>query len=352
MAQVFSEGFDSYASTTEMFASRFTSGYAVQGGTISLAATGSNFSTQCLNYFNSGSAANVYVNFNAAVNGSATKLCVGFWYKHTAVAVAQNLFVVTATTSTGVLGSPYTLININASGYPIIFMPTVAGGATSTTILADNKWHWVEAAWDINYAQGGTGFGRLYLDGVLVATTSSSATNANISPPTAFRFVMQANSSNQCWLDDISIWDNAGTGMNATPLGLQRIGTMYPSSDASTQFTKTGSAASNAATVNSSWSNSANYISAAAGATDLYQTTAPTGGNVLGLSTIHRGYAASATAASFNPVLQFSGTIASGTQVNLTTTPVIVQQFWPTDPIGNPWTNKTLTILRLGQTAT
>lgn len=352
MAQVFSEGFDTYASTSEMSSSRYTFGSAVSGGTLSLAATASIFGTQCLNYYNGGSAANVFVNFNASVNASATKLCVGFWYKHTAVGTAQNLLVVTATTVDGVLGSPFALININGTGYPVIFMPNVAGGATSTVILADNNWHWVEGSWDINYAKGGTGYGRLYLDGVLVATTSTSANTANISPPTAFRFVMQANSSNQCWLDDLVIWDNTGTNFNTTPVGKQRILTLYPSADSSTQFTKTGTASSNAATVNSSWSNTANYVSATAGSTDLYTLTTPSGGTVLGVSTIYRGYSATSSAATFNPILQLSGTTLAGNQVGLTTTPSIVQQFWPTDPIGNAWTTKTLSTIRMGQTAT
>jgi hypothetical protein len=354
MAQVFSEGFDTYATTTEMFASRFTAGSAVAGGTLTIAPTASNFGTPCVNYFNGGTAANVYLLFPAVVNLSATKLCVGFWYKHTAVTTAQNLFVVTATAQDGVLGTPAPLININATGFPIVFMPNAAGGVTSTVSIADNSWHWVEGSWDLNFAAGVTGFARLYVDGNLVASTSSSARTSSITPPTAFRFVMQANNSNQCWMDDLSIWDNTGSVANTTPLGKQRIMTLVPNAaGASTQFTNTGTASSNAAAVNSSWTNSANYVSGTAGVVDTYQlSTSQSIGNVIGVSTIHRAYAASAAVATFLPTLALSGTVATNAQVSLTTTPVIVQQFWPMDPSNNPWVPKTFSMLQMGQTAT
>lgn len=354
MAQVFSEGFDTYATTAEMSSSRFTFGSAASGGTLSLAATASNFSTQCVSYLNSGTAANVWLQFNAVVTASATKLCVGFWYKHTAVNTAQNLMVVTATAGDGILGTPFPLFNLNATGFPIIFMPNAGGGATSSVVLADNNWHWVEGSWDLNFPTGVTGFARLYIDGVLTASTSSTARTSSVTPPTAFRFVMQANSGNQCSLDDLLIWDNTGVAPNTTPIGKQRILTFYPTAaGTNTQFTKTGSASTNAATVNSSWTNSANFVSGAAGVTDTYQLGTSTSiGNVTSVSTIYRAYSATASVATFLPTLVSAGLTVTNTQIGLTTTPVIVQQFWPTDPTGISWSAKSFASLQMGQTAT
>lgn len=144
-------------------------------------------------------------------------------------------------------------------------------GATN---VCDNAFHWIE--FYVKWATSG-GVIQVYVDGNLeINVSGATAVTAN---PTLDRVNLMMCTSTATWtVDDIVIWDNAGSGLVASdfPLGPRRIITALPNGDTSDKDFSRSTGSDNYALVDDAAINQdTDYVeSAISGDKDLYDFAA------------------------------------------------------------------------------
>lgn len=240
------------------------------------------------------------------------------------------------------------VMGISTAGQLVI---TVLGGSipqfTSTAIVVDNAYHWVELEY---YLNGTSSTAQLYVDGVSQGTLTGVNLNAAVAI-TSVAFSGGYNSGGTHYYDDIVVWDDQGTTFNSFPLGPRRISTLVPNADGDlAQFTpKTGT--SHFAMVNGGYS-STNYVSdSGTGNVDLYKfpslAYSPTSINAV----VGNYYGQNTGAGSTNliPKVKTSGTTASGTTLTMTVgTNSLLQSGFTTDAGGSAWTSSAVNAMQIG----
>jgi hypothetical protein len=262
------------------------------------------------------------------------------------------------------MGTGWTLGGVN-SGFPLISINgshamgiTTAGqlaitalgsstsSLTSSAIVVDNAWHWVEFEY---FLSGASGSAQLHIDGV-----SQGSVTANLGAAAAITAVLFSggyNSGGTQYLDDVVIWDDQGSTFNSFPLGPRRISTLVPNADGDlTQFTpKTGT--SHYAMVNGGYS-STNYVSdGGTGNVDLYKfpslSYSPSNINAV-VSNLYGQNTGTGTT-NLIPKLKTSGTTATGSTLTMTVgVNSLLQNAFLTDAGGSAWTSAAVNAMQVG----
>lgn len=217
---------------------------------------------------------------------------------------------------------------------------------TSSTIVVDNAYHWIEIEYYLNGASSTT---QMYIDGV--SQGSATASLGSAAAITAVKFAGGYNTGGTHYYDDIIIWDDQGSTFNAFPLGPRRISTLVPNADGDlTQFTpKSGT--SHYAMVNGGYS-STNYVSdGSTGNVDLYKfpslSYSPTSINAV----VGNYYGQNTGAGSTNliPKVKTSGTTASGSTLTMSVgVNSLLQNAFVTDAGGSAWTSSAVNAMQVG----
>jgi hypothetical protein len=221
MAFVFTEGFDSYASTADLTKKWGVAGSAIAWGaaagrtgaggiTIGPSGTGN------LRWWYSNTVANYYYH-------------AGFYFKASAAPAAATIFFC-FTDGSGNLLSGNEGLRLETSGIMTLFGSNAS--TSGTTSICDNNWHWIEV-----YMDGGTANvpGAVYVDNASYAVQSQLQYGGTQSQSgIAFIFVSGITIS----IDDIVVYDNS-TGAPAHvafPLNSRQITTIRPASDGTVSF--------------------------------------------------------------------------------------------------------------------
>ncbi len=226
MAFLFCDGLDSYAATADLTKKWDTVGTGwtwdgtsgvTGGGCIKAAAT---------------AGATIMKKFQASQSAGSTIYCQ-FWVKlSTTPGSAQALMRpgnVGAVSSGGFgIGTTGKLYGISSGS------TAVAGSAVEVgPSICDNIFHHIE----FNYTEGNPGvFGGLWIDGIRYYTNVSGANFASTGLSELYFYTQGTGIT--ITVDDPIVWDNTGSGMTTTPLGVRRIDTLRPSGAGnSAQFT-------------------------------------------------------------------------------------------------------------------
>jgi hypothetical protein len=217
---------------------------------------------------------------------------------------------------------------------------------TSTKIVVDNAYHWVEIEYYLNGASGTT---QLYIDGVSQGFATASLGSAVT--VTSVKFSGAYNTGGTHYYDDIIIWDDQGASFNTFPLGPRRISTLVPNADGDlTQFTpKTGT--SHFAMVNGGYT-STNYVSdGGTGNVDLYKfpTLSYTPTSINAVVGNYYGQNTGAGSTNLIPKVKTSGTTASGTTLTMTVgVNSLLQSAFVTDAGGSAWAASAVNAMQIG----
>jgi hypothetical protein len=227
---LFTDGFDSYAATADLFkkwsaigadwawnstAGR-TGGGAVVGGT-----TGGTGLT------------------SRSILGSVTPIGIGFWMKCSSPPAALANFLSIFNSGASNVGN----LAMNTSGQ-IHFRGNAGATQGGTSVnIADDAWHWIEAQFNLGSAAATM---KLYVDTVVV-TNGSFAVNNTGQTGNALLFQFLSIAGETLTIDDVIVYNNTGTIVLADlPLGPREITTLRPSADDATQFTRSTGANSSA----------------------------------------------------------------------------------------------------------
>lgn len=192
----------------------------------------------------------------------------------------------------------------------------------------------------------------LFIDGTLIGTSTSQLMATATDTTTSMVLGFQRNG---CWTayDDIRITLDNGQGISGA-IGPINIMARRPTADVQAQWTRSGTAASNALSVNqpaiSSWSS--NFVTSAnAGDKDIYSSTdtVPAGYTVKAV-TVEGYFSRASTSGSTVSVGVVSGSseLDSGSNAISATTPTFVNVIAETDPNGNvAWTNASVNASRM-----
>jgi hypothetical protein len=239
------------------------------------------------------------------------------------------------------------VLNITAAGQlAVTTLGTNTIVITSSAIVIDNAWHWVELEYCLNGASSSC---QLYIDGV---SQGSSATNLGTAAAiTAVFFSGGYNTGGVHYYDDIIIWDDQGASFNSFPLGPRRISTLVPNADGDlAQFTpKSGT--SHFAMVNGGYT-STNYVSdGGTGQVDLYKfpTLAYTPTSINAVVGNYYGQNTGAGSTNLIPKVKTSGTTASGTTLTMTVgVNSLLQNAFITDAGGTAWSASAVNAMQIG----
>ncbi len=330
----FCDGCDSYAATADISA-KFSS---VSGA--SLSATGGRFGAGAI--ASSSLPRSLTLSRGVSVPSGA-KLRVAFSMK---VGTGYSL---------GGVSSGFPLVSINgghvmgittAGQLALTIQASSTVVLTSSAIVADNAWHWVEFEYFMNGASSTT---ALYIDGV-----SQGTATANLNPAvavTAVGFSGGYNSGGTHYYDDIMIWDDQGTTFNSFPLGPRRISTLVPNADGDlAQFTpKTGT--SHFAMVNGGYT-STNYVSdGGTGNVDLYKfpSLAYTPTSINAVVGNYYGQNTGTGTTNLIPKLKTSGTTATGSTLTMSVgVNSLLQNAFVTDAGGTAWAASAVNAMQIG----
>jgi len=188
---------------------------------------------------------------------------------------------------------------------------------------------------------------QIFLDSVQVITASS--VNFNVSASSNVLILCLDRLGAFTGYDDIYITlDDKISGTLQGPLGIVNILAERPTTDVQAQFTKIGSAASNALSVNTPAlsSNSPNALqSTNVGDKDIYSTTDTIPAGFTPLAVQYEGYftKVSSTAPTVSIGVRSNGQEADGAQVTIQGGPTYVTGLFERDPNGNiAWTRNSL----------
>jgi hypothetical protein len=229
---------------------------------------------------------------------------------------------------------------------------TYASGAntniyTGTVSATQSSTHYYEMKFVADTSNGNKFFIKLYVDGQLVTTSSSSYLMANTSTDSTTVMVISPIPRGQqvSQVDDMYLTLDNGSGLTG-PLGPINIIARHATTDVQDQWSKTGTASSNSASVTESAysSSSPNYISVSTdGSKDIYSssTSLPNGYQILA-NEVEGYFKASAGTPTVSVGILSNATETDSAQVTVssTTTPSFVSVIAEKDPNGNvAWTN-------------
>lgn len=218
----------------------------------------------------------------------------------------------------------------------------------STAVPVSTPYHYYELRYTAISGSTNAFLVSLLIDGTLIGTSTSQLMATATDTTTSLVLAFQRNG---CWTayDDIRITLDNGQGLSGA-FGPINIVARRPTTDVSVQWTKSGSAASNALSVNqpaiSSWSS--NFVtSSTAGDKDIYSSTdvIPAGYSVKAV-TLEGYFSKASTSGSTVSVGMLSGSSGiEGTQTAISSSsPTFVNTIVESDPNGNvPWTNAAAT---------
>lgn len=291
------------------------------------------------------------------VNSTSPNLC-GLWFTGVTTQPANPVGTVLAAPSAGETMFGFNIAPVTAAGALTAFGTRISTSPFSATLVFTNNFagtvatpaqatHYYEIVFTSTATTNAFNV-TMYIDGTLVYT--QNATQIIAAADTTSVIILTPLPANQqvAQVDDIQLNFIDGQGVSG-PLGAVNIGVQRPTTDVSAVWTRIGSAASNALTVNQSAISSAvaNYVSSAtAGDKDVYSTT----------NTIPAGYTVKAIKqeayfskiSSSNPTVNL-GVNSGGTESDTpnviisSTSPTYVNQIWDKNPNGNvAWTNTTV----------
>jgi hypothetical protein len=221
-----------------------------------------------------------------------------------------------------------------------------SGGAGVTgSISTTPPYHYYELNYIKNAATTNSFTCALYIDGVLIGTSSAHACAAASDTTSVWVALFQRNGVFTA-IDDMYVTLNDGSNI-VGPLGTVNIVVQRPEADVQDNWVKTGSAATNSLSVNQAAlsSQSANFVSSqVAGDKDIYTTTdtLPVGYTPKAVQTEAYIQKISATIPTVNVGIISGGTEADGTNVAISANEY-VYGIAQVNPNGNvPWTTATV----------
>lgn len=332
----FCDGFDSYSSASQL-PSKWSTVYNVAFGANTGRYGGGAVS-------NSGIAYSMQLNKVVSIPSGA-KVRVGLHIKYTANAYANGL--ISSNYVVGINGSAALMLN-SVGQLLVTALGTTTIRITSTAVVNDGNFHWVELEYWLNGATLSTA--QLWIDGVSQGSyTGSLATAAAI---TSVNFGLgYVFSSYTGWIDDVVVWDDQGSSFNTFPLGPRRITTLLPNADGDlAQFTpKTGTL--HYPMVIGGYA-STDYVSdSGSGNVDLYKFPAlpysPTSLNAVVANYFGQNTGTGTT--SLIPKLKTSGTTVSGATSTLAVgNNTLIQAAFSTDAGGAAWTTTSANSMQIG----
>jgi hypothetical protein len=249
---------------------------------------------------------------------------------------------------------PMLSISAVSSGIITYYLNTItyASGATTNiytgTISATPfSTHYYEMKFVADAANGNKFFIKLYIDNQLITTTATSYLMAINATDTSTVMVISPIPRGQqvSQVDDMYLTLDNGSGLTG-PLGPINIIARHATTDVQDQWSKTGTASSNSASITESAysSSSPNYISVSTdGSKDIYSssTSLPNGYQILA-NEVEGYFKASAGTPTVSVGILSNATETDSAQVTVssTTTPSFVSVIAEKDPNGNvAWTN-------------
>jgi hypothetical protein len=232
------DGFDSYVDDEDFAKGRWTAFNlpTLSGGFnfVGLNATGSNFTTQCLD-----STGSMYstCRLNQASH-TDNETFIGFWFKATTTPGSQWTILILSEDRDNIASIATNArtfaIGMNTSGYINVkqwYDTNTTYDYTGSIACDDSTWHWFEARLHWNNSTGDV---ETYIDGSSDIAVILSDTISAASPPTftGYRFATMRGNSGWSW-DDMIIYDvdgsPSGTPTSGSfPLGESKIETLRP----------------------------------------------------------------------------------------------------------------------------
>lgn len=323
MALRFTDGFDSYAATSDLtkkwgsvgsdWAWSATGGRGGGGGLVGSTTGGSVIRTRPV--------------FALTISGTDVMM-IAFWFKASAVPAAAAEFLRFLDSVSATRGS----IRVNTSGQLTLNEPFGSVSATGSINVCDGAWHWVAVYTTVS--GGGSTTQKCYVDGAaqwsgFLDIASASANYA------AFQFQTLAGVTVN--LDDIIAWDSDSATAFTTadfPLGARQITTIRPSADSAVQFIPSSGAA-NAVLVDEVNADTADYVEdGVSGEQDLY-TYGDLGFTPAAINAVMlNAYLHNPNAGTINhrQIAKSSTTQTDGTSVETPNSPLVVQEPFYVDP--------------------
>lgn len=338
MALIFSDGFDSYSSTSDMlnrWSSNTGTSFNATGGRWGGGAFSGTFSAYLVKSLPT-----------ALVVGNT--IATGFWIMSGAGSQSGNLQFDTSGGG-GTTGNQF--FSTNTAGRPIINQLGSSSTAllTATASICDGQWHWVELF--INLQTTATGSCQMWIDGISQGSATGVQTiNSNFLPVTALRF--GNGSSSATFIDDVHIWDYTGSFFNSSPMGPLRVKTLVPTGDSSPlQFTPdTGT--THYTQVTGGYNNTHYVQDGGTGNVDLYTygTLGYTPTSVYAVVANYWAQNPGSGTPSLIPQLKTGATTVQGTTGTLPTGGVnkLITQVWYQDATNTNWTTSTANALIVG----
>jgi len=304
----FCDGFDSYAATGDLIKK--------------WDAVGTNWTWQSTAGINGGGS----IQNTGASGNNITKLYrpvhnitstittyASFWIKFTAAPAANAPFFYVSNQ----FGSANIGFGVTTSGVIGYIASSISTIVASSTQICDNVWHHIEMAGTSSNA----GQGRIwaYVDGV--ATSISNNSCGDNGSGYACYVVFRSTNANMT-IDDFIVWDNEGSGITTSTMGIRTIETLRPSgAGSSAQFTPTGAASNYDCVDEVNHDSDTTYIaSSTAGHKDLYAFGNLTGSPTTVTAAVVNNVAKVGTVAglaTIRPRVKVSSSEVSGTSVDL-----------------------------------
>jgi hypothetical protein len=220
--------------------------------------------------------------------------------------------------------------------------------ATSTALIADGNFHWIEASIKLN---GANSVVTVYIDNIL----QFSGTYNMVQAATAISSFQIGNgysfATATCIIDDVIVWDDQGTTFNSFPLGPRRIASLVPNgAGANTGFTP--SSGTNWSCAAQAYAGTATLTATSTGITDTYTVTgmAYTPNAVVNAVVVnaYAGNPAGDSTKTITGKALSSGTLNSGAAHTLPLTAVTFQDCFATDSTGAAWTKSSVAAAQFG----
>ncbi|QBQ74653.1 hypothetical protein BcepSauron_273 [Burkholderia phage BcepSauron] len=342
MALLFSEGWDSYATITDVANSGKYKQIALPAGNAGLDPTNGRFGGRAFCNNTAGYAASLRCDLpGAGVASGATFYVAGWWRLRLNGGGGSNLPKYCLVSLPNA-----TLLSYNGS-YLTLHNNTTTPVATGTTYLGDG-YHWIEVSFTLNGANSQV---TAYVDGVQQFSGTYNLSNHPAQViPTLFIGTDYTPSNNLSYLDDFLIWDTTGTDFNTFPVGARRIGLMNPAGAGdSTQFAP--SAGANWQVASQPWTGTATLTDATTGKSDLYTMSAlpyaAQNVNAVVVNTCASNPGADAQH-SVTAQIKSNGTVVPGAVRSLVGTNVVYSDVFTRDSAGSAWTVTSVNAAQVG----
>lgn len=348
MTEIFLDGMDKYANTTEVqivwtvtngtwnFAS---SGGRFGGGALEATATSTFFTKDLPSHF---------------VFDGTTAFNIGFSFKAASAATANGGSLFNLGTD-GSGGSGYNAVSAGSTGTHLQYWSKLSSTSVQgTATVLDGNWHWIEVQWVFSNTTSGSM--TAYVDGVLDAQATGLITmpfgNTSINTVIFQPGNAAGNTVHDAFLDDVHIWNSLGTvGLYSFPLGPARIYTSAPTSNGdSVQYTP--STGTNYSCVNQGFSASTNVTDTTTGHVDIYHFLTMAA-NSYTINTVAMNYYGQNSGSGTASLIPQCKTNLTQTQSSTQTWSVAVntnhQGFFGVDATGAAWTYSNVNASQFGQ---